>query len=152
MNGTSVLLFRLGYSIETRYGVLQEIAQAVKEGTPIPLAMGHTSVIWQRDVAEYAIRSFKLATSPARKLNITGPEIVSIRRLAERFGEKLGRPRSSRARRPARVRHGRRGPPGRVRLPLHNAGADDRLRRGVGGQDEPTIGKPTKFQVRDGAF
>ena len=89
--GTPVLLFRLGYSIETRYGVLQEIAQAVHDGTPIPLEMGHASVIWQRDVAEYALRSLRLATSPPRALNITGPEIVSIRWLAERFGERFGR-------------------------------------------------------------
>ncbi|ANW65925.1 epimerase [Mycobacterium sp. djl-10] len=90
-HGTPVLLFRLGYSIETRYGVLQEIAQAVHDGTPIPLEMGHASVIWQRDVAEYALRSVNLATSPPRALNITGPEIVSIRWLAERFGERFGR-------------------------------------------------------------
>lgn len=90
-HGTPVLLFRLGYSIETRYGVLQEIAQAVHDGTPIPLEMGHASVIWQRDVAEYALRSVTLATSPPRALNITGPEIVSIRWLAERFGERFGR-------------------------------------------------------------
>jgi nucleoside-diphosphate-sugar epimerase len=90
-HGTPVLLFRLGYSIETRYGVVQEIAQAVHDGTPIPLEMGHASVIWQRDVAEYALRSVNLATSPPRALNITGPEIVSIRWLAERFGERFGR-------------------------------------------------------------
>ena len=90
-NGTRVLQFRLGYSIETRYGVLQEIAQAVYDGTPIPLAMGHASVIWQRDVAAYAIRSLHLADSPPRKLNITGPEIASVRRLAELFGERFGR-------------------------------------------------------------
>ncbi len=152
-NGTPVLLFRLGYSIETRYGVLQEVAQAVKDGSPIPLAMGHASVIWQRDVAEYAIRSLKLATSPARKLNITGPEIVSIRWLAERFGEKLGQTPVFEGEETgnAYVMDGSAlqsefGFPSTTLAQMIN-----RVAAWVAA-DEPTIGKPTKFQVRDGAF
>lgn len=151
--GTPVLLFRLGYSIETRYGVLQEIAQAVHDGTPIPLDMGHVSVIWQRDVAEYAIRSLRLASNPPRALNVTGPEIVSIRWLAERFGEKFGR-------RPvfegvesgtAYVMDGTHlqsefGYP-RTTVPQ----MIDAVAEWVGAA-KPLIGKPTKFQQRNGAF
>ncbi|MDV3123465.1 NAD(P)-dependent oxidoreductase [Mycobacterium sp. 21AC1] len=151
--GTPVLLFRLGYSIETRYGVLQEIAQAVHDGTPIPLDMGHASVIWQRDVAEYAIRSLRLASNPPRALNITGPEIVSVRWLAERFAEKFDR-------RPvfegvesgtAYVMDGTQlqsefGYP-RTNLPQ----MIDTIAEWVGAA-KPLIGKPTKFQQRNGAF
>lgn len=89
-HGTPVLLFRLGYAIETRYGVLLEIARAVKDQVPIDLSMGHASVIWQGDAAEYALRSLHLTECPPRALNITGPETVSIRWLAERFGERFG--------------------------------------------------------------
>ncbi|MGE0780102.1 NAD-dependent epimerase/dehydratase family protein [Mycolicibacterium sp.] len=151
--GTPVLLFRLGYSIETRYGVLQEIAQAVHDGTPIPLDMGHVSVIWQGDVAEYAIRSLRLASNPPRALNVTGPEIVSIRWLAERFGEKFGR-------RPvfegvesgtAYVMDGTHlqsefGYPHTTVPQMIDAVAE------WVGAAKPLIGKPTKFQQRNGAF
>ncbi len=89
-NKTPLVLFRLGYSIETRYGVLQEIAQSVYDRQPINLEMGHASVIWQGDVADYTLRSLSLASVPPRRLNITGPQIVPIRWLAERFGERFG--------------------------------------------------------------
>jgi nucleoside-diphosphate-sugar epimerase len=152
-HGTPVLLFRLGYSIETRYGVLQEIAQAVHDGTPIPLEMGHASVIWQRDVAEYALRSVTLATSPPRALNITGPEIVSIRWLAERFGERFGR---------APIFDGQESGTAYVMdgSALQSAFGYptttvpqmiDTVAEWVDAA-KPLIGKPTKFQQRQGAF
>ena len=152
-NGTSVLLFRLAYSIETRYGVLQEIAKAVKVGVAIPLEMGHASVIWQRDVAEYAIRSLNLAETPPRKLNITGPEIVSIRRLAERFGERLGKAPVFEGTESgtAYVLDGStlQGLFGFPSTTLHEM--IDIVSDSVA-HAAPTIGKPTKFQQRDGAF
>ena len=89
-HGTPVVLFRLAYAIETRYGVLLEIAQAVKNGEPIDLRMGHTSVIWQGDATEMALRSLNVCDSPPRIVNISGPELVSVRWLAERFGERFG--------------------------------------------------------------
>lgn len=86
-----ILLFRLNYAIDLRYGVLLEIAKAVWSQKPISLDMGHVNVIWQGDANEYAIRSLKYCSSPAKVLNITGPEILSVRWLAERFGEKFHR-------------------------------------------------------------
>lgn len=151
--GTPVLLFRLGYSIETRYGVLQEIAQAVYDGTPIPLEMGHASVIWQRDVAEYALRSLRLATSPPRALNITGPEIVSIRWLAERFGERFGREPIFEGAETgtAYVMDGSQlqaefGYPTTTVPQMMDTVAE------WVEAAKPLIGKPTKFQQRNGAF
>lgn len=153
VNGTPTLLFRLAYSIETRYGVLVEIARAVHTGEPIPLAMGHASVIWQRDVAEYALRSLKLATSPARKLNVTGPEIVSIRRLAEQFGERFGRePRfEGEETGTAYVLDGSQlqAEFGFPRTTL--AEMVDRVAAWVAASG-PSLGKPTKFQQRNGHF
>jgi nucleoside-diphosphate-sugar epimerase len=152
-NGTPVLLFRLGYSIETRYGVLQEIAQAVHDGDPIPLSMGHASVIWQRDVAVYAIRSLNLASTPPRKLNITGPEIVSIRWLAERFGERFGKAPVFEGTETgtAYVMDGSalQGEFGYPTTTLHQMIG---VVAGWVAESNPTIGKPTKFQQRDGAF
>ncbi len=89
-NGTPLVNFRLNYAIDLRYGILLEIAKAVKEGTPIELSMGQVNVIWQGDANEMAIRSLLLCDSPPVTLNITGPETVSVRWLAERFGEMFG--------------------------------------------------------------
>lgn len=82
--------FRLNYAIDLRYGVLLEVAKAVKEERPIDLRMGHANVIWQGDANEMAIRSLGVCDYPLRTLNVTGPETVSIRWLAERFAERFG--------------------------------------------------------------
>lgn len=45
--GTPVVILRLNYAVEFRYGVLLEIAEAVRDGKPIDLRMGRVNVIWQ---------------------------------------------------------------------------------------------------------
>jgi nucleoside-diphosphate-sugar epimerase len=82
-----MIQFRLNYAIDLRYGVLLEIAKAVRDQTPIDLQMGNVNVIWQGDANELAIRSLSICDSPPRVLNVTGPETVSIRWLGQRFGE-----------------------------------------------------------------
>ena len=82
-----MLLYRLNYALDLRYGVLLEIAKKVISEKPIDLSMGHVNVIWQGDANEYAIRSLLHCESPANKLNITGPETISVQWLAEQFGE-----------------------------------------------------------------
>lgn len=88
-NGTEMLIFRLNYALDLRYGVLLEVAQAVANKAPIDLSMGFVNVIWQGDANEYAIRSLLHCKSPAKKLNITGPEVIAIQWLAEEFGKLL---------------------------------------------------------------
>lgn len=90
LHKTPVVIFRLNYAIDLRYGVLLDVATAVKQQKPINLNMGHANVIWQGDANELALRSLRVASSPPLVLNVTGPETVSIRWLAERFGELLG--------------------------------------------------------------
>ncbi len=87
---TRVTIIRLNYAVELRYGVLHDVAKMVMEHRPIDLRMGHVNVIWQRDANEIGIRALKLASSPPFNLNVTGTEVVSVRRLAGRFGELLG--------------------------------------------------------------
>ncbi|KRE69494.1 NAD-dependent epimerase/dehydratase family protein [Paenibacillus sp. Soil750] len=89
-NGTPVLIYRLNYAIDLRYGVLLEIAKSLKEGRAIDLSMGHFNCIWQGDANEIAIRSLLATQSPANFLNVTGPETVSVKYAAQQLGQRLG--------------------------------------------------------------
>lgn len=86
-NGTKLSLIRLNYAVELRYGVLVDIARAVQNRQPIPLAMGYANVIWQADASAMALASLAHATSPPFVLNVTGPELLRCRDIATRFGE-----------------------------------------------------------------
>jgi dTDP-4-dehydrorhamnose reductase len=82
---SKVCLIRLNYSVELRYGVLVDIALKVKKGEPIDLSMGYINVIWQGDMNDMVLRSLGLCESPARIINITGEEILSVREVALEF-------------------------------------------------------------------
>lgn len=86
---TPMLLFRLNYAIDLRYGVLLEIGQHVYKEKPIDLAMGNVNVIWQGDANEYALRSLLHVSSPPKILNVTGPETLSVRWLAHEFAKRF---------------------------------------------------------------
>lgn len=90
-NNTPILLYRLNYAIDMRYGVLLEIAKQVYEGKPVDLTTGHVNVIWQADANEYALRSLLHCSTEPEILNITGPETISVRWLAEEFGRQFGK-------------------------------------------------------------
>jgi nucleoside-diphosphate-sugar epimerase len=88
-NGTPVLIYRLNYAIDFRYGVLLEVAKSVLAERPIDLSTGFVNVIWQSDSNETAIRSLLHCSSPPKLLNATGPETVSVKWLAEEFGKRF---------------------------------------------------------------
>ncbi len=88
---TPLLIYRLNYAIDFRYGVLLEIAKSVLNEKPIDITTGHVNVIWQSDANEMAIRSLLHCEAPAKLLNITGPETVSLRWLAHEFGLIFGK-------------------------------------------------------------
>lgn len=91
-NHTPTVIFRLNYAIDVHYGVLVELIETIRANEAINLEMGQVNVIWQPDVSEMAIRSLLHTEVPANVLNITGPETLSVRWLAERFGEMLELP------------------------------------------------------------
>jgi nucleoside-diphosphate-sugar epimerase len=151
--GTKVLHFRLNYAVELRYGVVTDVALKVWRGEPVDLSMGNFNAVWQGYANEVALRCLGLADSPPRILNVTGPETVSVRWLATRLGELLGK---------SPVFTGEESP----RALLSNAAQCHRLfgypaysidtiaewaaRWVAEGGD--LLGKPTHFEARDGKF
>ncbi len=87
--GSPLLLYRLFYACDLRYGVVTDIALKVLRGAPIELSASHVNVIWQGDANRLALRALGQASLPAVALNVTGP-IVSVREIAECVGRAAG--------------------------------------------------------------
>jgi nucleoside-diphosphate-sugar epimerase len=90
-HGTATLLFRLFYAVDLRYGTLADIARKVWTGEPVDVTVGHVNAIWQGDANSYALRSLALCATPARALNVTGTDVVSVRQAALVFAQRFGR-------------------------------------------------------------
>ena len=90
-NRTKMAILRLNYACELRYGVLLDIAQRVNAGQDVSLSMGYLNAIWQAEASAMSLQSLGCATSPPNVINITAPELLSVRRVAEEFGERLGK-------------------------------------------------------------
>jgi nucleoside-diphosphate-sugar epimerase len=89
--GTPVVLIRLSYALDLRYGVVVDVARKVYAGLPVDVTMGYANGIWQGDANAMILRSLALAASPAYALNLTGPRF-SIREVAMRLGKLMDRP------------------------------------------------------------
>ena len=152
-NDTPTLLFRLNYAVEPRYGVLVDIAQQVRDNETIDLSMGYFNVIWQGDANNVDLLSLKHTESPANFLNISGPEIMSVRQTAEEFGKLFGvTPKFSGNEAPSALltdsskAYSIMGEP-KVSM--------ETLIRWVGHwvlEEKRSLSKPTRFEVRDGKY
>lgn len=153
LHGTPGVIVRLNYAIDLRYGVLLDIATKVHGGVPVDVTMGHVNVIWQGDANEAVLRSLEHAASPPMILNLTGPEVLSVRELAIGFGQRLGR---------EPVLTGSEAPNallsyagkyvhlmGSPRVPVEKM--MDWIAHWVGRGGE-TLSRPTHFEARDGRF
>jgi hypothetical protein len=87
-----MILLRLNYANELRYGVLVDLARKVWAGEAIDLTMGHFNALWQGDANAWALESFAHLASPPQVLNLAGPELLSVRQIADGFARLLGRP------------------------------------------------------------
>jgi nucleoside-diphosphate-sugar epimerase len=150
--GTPGRLVRLSYAIDMRYGVLYDVAQSVFAGKAVALGMGYANVIWQGDANEQALRLLAHCTSPASPINISGPK-VSVRWLAGEFGKRFSKKPAFSGQEAqtawlidtaaaARLL----GPP-RVPLETMIDWVADWVSRG-----QPSLGKPTHFETRDGKY
>jgi nucleoside-diphosphate-sugar epimerase len=152
-HGTPGRIIRLNYAIDMRYGVLHDVATRVSTGQTIDLSTGHVNVIWQGDANAFVLRALGQCTTPTSALNVSGPEIVSIRALAENFGRRFDK---------QPVFAGSEAPTawlinttesarlfGYPRVPLARLidWTADWIARG-----QPSIGKDTHYGTRDGAF
>ena len=150
---TKVLLFRLNYAVEMRYGVLVDIAQQVYAQQPVDISVNATNVIWQGDAINRALLCLEHTASPAAKLNVTGREIVSIHEIATAFAKRFkvpvkftgidsGKSYLSNASRSIELF----GEP-RISMQQMIDWIADWIQRGG-----EMLGKPTHYQVTDGQF
>jgi hypothetical protein len=146
-------LFRLNYAIDMRYGVLHDIATKIVGGKPIDVSLGHVNFIWQGDASSQALRCLAYCDTPTPPINVSGREILAVRDLAAKLGARLGRE-------PIIV--GRGEPTAWLTntaqavkmfgLPVVDterliAWTADWVARAM-----PSLGKPTKYEVRDGRY
>jgi nucleoside-diphosphate-sugar epimerase len=150
--GTPGRLLRLSYAIDMRYGVLYDVASAVFDGNPVALGMGYANVIWQGDANEQALRLLARCTSPASPLNISGPK-VAVRALAEEFGKRFSKKPAFSGKEADTAwlidtsqSKALFGAP-RVSLGTMIDWVADWVARG-----QPSLGKPTHFETRDGKY
>ena len=151
-HGTPGRLVRLSYAIDMRYGVLHDVARAVLAGKPVELGMGYVNVIWQGDANEQALRLLAHCTSPTSALNVSGPK-TSVRFLAEEFGKRFSKKPSFSGNEAAsawlvdtRAAVELFGAP-RVAISTMLDWVADWVSRG-----QPSLGKPTHFEARDGKY
>ncbi len=150
---TPVLLFRLNYAVDLRYGVLLDICEKVFYGEPIDLTTGFVNVIWQGDANSYCIRSFDLCDSPSRILNVTGLKKLSVRDVAQKFGNRFGKAPNFTGTESKSALLNDASQCARL-LGLPDISEDQLIEMtaswfSAGGV---TLGKPTKFERRDGNF
>jgi len=152
-HGTPVALVRLNYACDLRYGVLVDIAQQILAGQPVDVSMGAFNTIWQGDANATTLCALAHAASPAWVVNVTGPEILSVRTVGQQLGRLLTRAVQftgtegttavlSNPRRALELC----GPP-RMNAEQLIAAVADWLQRGG-----RTLNKPTHFESRDGRF
>src|SRR5215472_3965425 len=87
--GTKSCLLRLNYAIDLRYGVLLDIGKTVYERRAVDLRMPLVNVIWQGDANSVCFRALGHCEAPPFLLNLTGPETLSTRWIAQQFAHRF---------------------------------------------------------------
>jgi nucleoside-diphosphate-sugar epimerase len=150
---TPVTLVRLNYANEPRYGIIVDLAMKILNDEPIDVTMGAVNLIWQADANDYIVRAITLAQSPPAILNVAGPDVIPVRRLAELIGRTLDRkPKFISQEAPTALLSDSSycmSTFGYPRTPLEQMASMIAEWVTAG---NPTLKKPTKYGVRDGKF
>ena len=152
-NSTPTALIRLNYATEMRYGVLVDLAQKIWADQEVDVAMGCLNAIWQGDANAMTLGAFDHVAAPPLVLNVTGPELISVRRVCEDFGQMMNKsPRLAGAEaNDALISNGRLGHrlfgyPRVTAATMMQWIADWVMSGGS------SLGKPTHFETRDGKY
>ena len=146
-------LFRLNYAIDMRYGVLHDIATKVRDGTPIDVSLGHVNVIWQGDACAQALRCLAHCETPTSPINVSGHEILAVRELAKQFGALLGRePNIVGDEQPTAWLTDTSQATRLFGLPIVDTQRLIKWTADWVARAMPSLGKPTKYEVRDGRY
>ncbi len=151
--GTHVAIMRLNYAIDLRYGVLVDIATRVQRGDPVSVDMGYVNVIWQGDANRIALECLSKAAVPPFVVNVTGAEELSVRAIAEWFAARFatratftGKERADALLSNTSRMRSEFAPP-EVSTQQMLTWIADWVEAGGA-----LLGKPTKFEARDGKF
>ncbi len=146
-------LFRLNYAIDMRYGVLHDIASKILGGKPIDVSLGHVNFIWQGDASAQALRCLAHCDTPTSPINVSGHEILSVRDLAAKLGARLGRvPIIVGAEQPTAWLTDTSQATKLFGLPIVDTGQLIAWTADWVARSMPSLGKPTKYEVRDGRY
>lgn len=148
-----LVLLRLNYATELRYGVLVDLAQHVRAGAPIDISMGHVNVLWLQDANAMSLASLRLAASPPTILNVAGGEIVRLKDACTQFAQLLNRDVRFEGEEAttALLNNGQRAYP-LIGPPITSVDTMIRWTAEWVARGGETLGKPTHFQVRNGKF
>ena len=92
INKTPILLYRLNYATDMRYGVLCDIGIKIWNNEPITTGIDYFNIIWQGDANNVALLSLLHTSSPSNILNVTGEDILSVKDVAKEMGEIMQKP------------------------------------------------------------
>ena len=146
-------LVRLNYAIDMRYGVLHDIAHKVLSGTPIDVSLGHVNFIWQGDASAQALRCLAYCDTPTSPINVSGHEILAVRDLAARFGKLFGRePMIVGKEEPTAWLTNTSQAVKLFGLPIVGTAQMIVWTADWVSRSMPSLGKPTKYEVRDGRY
>ena len=154
-NSSPLLLFRLFYACDLRYGVVTDIALRVLNGETVDESTEYVNVIWQGDGNRLALRSLAIASVPQVALNATGP-ICSVRDIAMLCGNAAGiEPKfaasTDRATSTSLIAN-----TDKINLMLPHEAMSLKTLCELSVEwirsDGRLLGKPTKFDVRDGKY